>query len=180
MNDQALDHSSDSEKTVDPDPLDTLAELVVQRLTLSQEVAAVKYASGQPIDDSIREHSILESISRTLNGTRVDREIIIQFFIDQIEANKVIQRGLHQRWYAHPEEVPAVRYDLTAEVRPKFDCITKQMLQQFRHMKEAPLLRRGDIEDLIDGKFLARPFRQQLPGLHRRAAVFALRSFCTE
>ena len=180
MNHTAHDHSWDSGKAVDLDPLDILAELVVQRLTLSQEVAAAKYASGQPIDDPIREQQILESISHTLNDARVDRDIVIHFFSDQIEANKVIQRGLLQRWYAHPEEVPTVHDDLTAEIRPKFDCITSQMLEQFSNMKEVPLVRWACIEDLIDGKFMSRPFRRQLLGLHRSAAVFALRSFSTE
>lgn len=180
MNHPAHDHASDSAEAAEPDPLDVLAELVVQRLTLSQEVAAAKYTSGQPIDDPIRERRILESVSQTLDDARVNRETVLQFFSDQIEANKVIQRGLHQRWYAHPEEVPSVSHDLTAELRPKFDCITKQMLEQFSNMKEVPLLRWAGIEDLIDGKFMSRPFRRQLLGLHRSAAVFALRSFSTE
>jgi chorismate mutase len=161
------------------DSLDTLVELVVQRLSLSQDVAAAKYVSGQPIDDPIRERDVLDSVARALNGTGAAQETGMQFFRDQIEANKVVQRGLHQRWHAHPEEVPDLDRSLAAHVRPKLDVITTRMLRQFLYINELPNLRRGYIEDLLDKQLIAKAARQ-LPRLHRNAAVFALRSLCGE
>src|SRR5258708_1676609 len=87
--------------------LNTLAGLVIQRLDLAGDVAAIKYDAGRPIEDSGREQEILESVPRALEGFPDRQEAALQFARDQIEANKVIQRELRQRWYAHPEEVPA-------------------------------------------------------------------------
>jgi chorismate mutase len=160
--------------------LDRLVELVARRLALGQDVAAAKFASGGPIEDPIRERMILKSVYCALNGMGIYQEIGVQFFHDQIEANKVIQRGLHQRWRAHPEELPAVHRNLAAEVRPKLDRITAQMMQQFIHMDEVPQLRCARIEDMLDGQFFTRPPLRQLHGLRRDAAAIALRSFRTD
>jgi hypothetical protein len=54
---------------VDRIQLDKLADLVVQRLTLAQNVAATKYASGEAIDDSIRELEIPSVGSRRSPAT---------------------------------------------------------------------------------------------------------------
>jgi chorismate mutase len=45
---------------------DTLIELIVQRLTLAEDVAAGKFVGGQPIDDPIREQRILDSVAGVL------------------------------------------------------------------------------------------------------------------
>jgi chorismate mutase len=158
-------------------PSDVLIALVVQRLTVGQDVAAVKYASRQPIDDPVREKKVLQAVAHALNRTGLYEKIGRQFFRDQIEANKVIQRGLHQRWYAHPEEVPPLDRDLATTVRPELDRLTRQMMRQFECIDELPYLSLGYIEDLAAQRFFAELSRPQLPQLHRSAAVFALRSF---
>jgi chorismate mutase len=165
---------------VDKAQLDKLAELVVQRLSLAQDVAAAKYTSGNPIDDPVRELEILQWAARALNGSGLYQRIGMQFFRDQIEANKVIQRELHHRWNRHPEEVPAVNPDLASEIRPKLDQLTRQISQQFRCINKIPRFACGDIKDLIDRKFPATTPGVQLPKLHRNAAIFAMRSFCAE
>src|SRR5882762_6773311 len=57
----------DPENSIGSGPFDRLAELVIERLALSLDVAAAKYLKGGPIDDPIREHQILESMTRELN-----------------------------------------------------------------------------------------------------------------
>ena len=179
MNNQITVHPSGCSASGAINSVDMLVELVVQRLALGQDVAAAKYVSRQPIDDLARERVIMDSVARVLSDTGASREIGLQFFRDQIEANKVIQRGLHHRWYAHPDEVPAVGGNLPTQVRPKLDRITGQMLRQFMHLGDVPQLMRGHIEDMLDKRLTAMP-RRQLPGLHRTAALFALRSLCSE
>jgi chorismate mutase len=158
--------------------LDTLVELVVQRLTMAQDVAAAKYRSGAPVDDPVREQLILQSTACALNATRLDHQMGVQFFLDQVEANKVIQRGLLHHWHRHPEEVPVTIPNLATEVRPSLDRITTQMMQQFKCMDGMPRFKLGDITDLIDRRFSATFPERQLPGLHRHAAIFAMRSLC--
>ena len=160
--------------------LDRLAGLVIERLALSLDVAAAKYFNGGPIDDPIREHQILESATRELNGFGFPQQIARQFLADQLEANKIVQRRLHQRWHEHPEEVPAARRSLSAEIRPDLDNITAQMIREFTHMNELRHMRYGYIEDLVDAKLLTKMPSQDLQKAHRDAAVFALKSFVTD
>jgi chorismate mutase len=157
--------------------LHALVKLAVQRLDLAPDVAALKYDAGRPIDDFGREHEILESAARALDGFGDRRDAALQFAGDQIEANKVIQRGLHQRWYAHPEEVPAVYRNLATEIRPQLNVITRRMLREFTRMDEVPRVSGAEIRRLTEGQLAAGRLARQLPGLHRNAALFALRSF---
>jgi hypothetical protein len=111
-----------------------------------------------------------------LRGSRLYQQSGRQFFPDQIEAGKVIQRGLHQRWELHSAEVPDARRDLS-EVRAGLDCVTAQMIRQFKRMDEVPCLRRQDAEDLFITRYFAALPPWQLPRLHQAAAMFAVRSF---
>lgn len=170
----------DSENCIGSGPLDRLARLVIERLVLSHDVAAAKYLKGGPIDDPIRERQILESMTRELDGFGPPQQIARQFLADQLEANKIVQRQLHQRWREHPEEIPATRRSLSAEIRPDLDNITAQMIREFSHMREVQHVRYGYIEDLVDAKLLAMTPSPDLQKVHRDAAVFALQSFVTE
>jgi chorismate mutase len=145
---------------------------------LAQSAAAAKYGSGAPVDDPIREQQILRSAACALNATRLDYRMGIQFFRDQIEANRVIQRGLLHRWHRHPEEIPATIPNLAGEVRPGLDRITMQIMQEFTRVNEMPHFKPGDITGIIERRFTASFPERQLPGLHRHAAVFAMRSLC--
>jgi chorismate mutase len=178
MSDQTdVDQSGCPENPAGGARLAGLVELVIQRLALAQDVAAAKYGSGVPIDDPVRELKVFQSAAHTLNDVRLYEQIGIQFFRDQIEASKVIQRGLHHRWYRHPDEVPAANPDLAAEVRPKLDQITTEIIREFKCMNETPRFTHAEIIDLIDKQFAALPPSRQLPGLHRDAALFAMRAF---
>jgi chorismate mutase len=161
-------------------PLDRLAQLVMDRLALSLDVAAAKYFNGGPIDDPIRERKILASMVRQLDGFVRHQQIARQFLADQIDANKIVQRQLHQRWYEHPEEIPAVRRSLSAEIRPDLDNITAQMILEFAHMVEVPHVRYGYMEYLVDAKLLTKMPSPDLQKAYRDAAVFALQTFVTE
>ena len=103
----------------------------------------------------------------------------MRFFRDQIEASKVIQRGLYHRWYAHPEEVPFARCGLDAEVRPKISRINTQIVQHFGSAAELPRMSQEDVAGLLDQRLAAEVSARQLPRLHRAAALFAMRSLCT-
>jgi chorismate mutase len=176
MNSQTGDHQSGCADSMESAQLDALVDLVVERLSLAWEVAAAKYGSGGPIDDPIREQQVLRSVGCALNVSALSHRMGMQFFRDQIEASKVVQRGLHHRWHRHPEEIPVANPDLAAEVRPKLDRITAQIIQQFRCIDEAPCFKPGDIADLIDRRFTGAMPERHLPGLHRHAAAFAMRS----
>jgi chorismate mutase len=138
-------------------------------------VAAAKFGTTEPIDDPVREQQVLDSVATMSKTLSIDPVFSVQFFRDQIEANKVVQRGLYREWEAHQERRPTYRPSLSTEVRPQLDVITSQILEQLqatdsvRHPKYVcfvfPL-----------GSGLCTEIRRHLDALHRDALTVALRS----
>jgi chorismate mutase len=112
--------------------LKPLARLILERIMLADKVAAAKFGTGRPIDDPVREHQQLNRVAELSAGMGLDPRVSTEFFRDQIEANKVVQRGLHALWADHPELRPAARPDLAGEVRPRLDELTAQILDGLR------------------------------------------------
>ena len=157
--------------------LDALVVVAARRLVLGVDVAAAKFLSGQRVDDLVRELEILESMASTLKRAELQHPLRIEFFRDQIEANKVIQRSLYRYWSVHPEEFPVGRRHLTAELRPQLDLLNRHMLLILIRMKTMPSVRRSHIDALFDrrlrtGTAALRPLGE----LRRDAADVALRS----
>jgi len=111
-------------------------EPVVQRLVLAQDVTAAKYGSGAPVDDPACELTVLEPTAQGLESMEFYQPVVMPFFRDQIEADKVIQRELHHRWCRHSEEVPNGNRDLKAEAGPRLDRITTQVVRQLKCPEE--------------------------------------------
>ncbi|KDN77388.1 chorismate mutase [Streptomyces olindensis] len=120
--------------------LGTIIELIAQRLLLADKVAAAKYGTDTPIDDPVREAQILDDVRARATGLGLDPDAVAAVFRDQIEANKLVQRGLYARWDAHPDERPTERPDLAKEVRPALDRITTQLLAALAETEQARAL----------------------------------------
>lgn len=153
-----------------------LTELFAERLLLADKVAAAKYGTDKPIDDPARERQILDDVAARSVGLGLDPDAVTAVFRDQIEANKLVQRGLYARWDAHPEQRPTERPDLAKEVRPQLDRITTELLAALR-----------DTEALRDGPSCAPRLRvaavrsaygHRLDALHGEGLVRALPSVC--
>jgi chorismate mutase len=112
--------------------LTSVTDLVAQRLLLADKVAAAKYGTDTPIDDPVREAQILADVRDRAAAVGLDPDAVTVVFRDQIEANKLVQRGLYARWDANPGERPAERPDLAEEVRPALDRITTGLLAALR------------------------------------------------
>ncbi|MGW7680504.1 gamma subclass chorismate mutase AroQ [Kribbella sp. NPDC054772] len=108
---------------------DGLTELMIQRIVIGDDVAASKYFSGKPVDDPVREQQILESVRQSAVQLGIDPESTAQFFQAQIDASKVVQRGLLAYWAAHPDKAPTTGPDLTV-IREKLDALTAQLLAE--------------------------------------------------
>lgn len=119
---------------------DSLASLVIERLLLSDQVAASKYGTDSGIDDPVREQRLLESVELQAAAFRIDPGATADFFYDQIVASKVVQRGLFARWAAHPAEAPTDPPDLKV-IRLELDRITTALL----HELKATQGRRGSV-----------------------------------
>ncbi len=87
--------------------LGPLTDLVVERLQVSDDVAASKFGTGAPIDDPAREQQVLDQVRAQAGALGLDQDAAAAFFRDQITVSKVVQRGLFDRWTAHPDQAPS-------------------------------------------------------------------------
>jgi chorismate mutase len=112
------------------DQLSGLTDFTDQRLQLADKVAAAKFGTTSPIDDPVREQQVIDQVTALSQQIGLDPAVGSRFFRAQIEANKVVQRGLFARWTAHPETAPTEKPDLATEVRPALDRLNGQLLDQ--------------------------------------------------
>nr|WP_238357278.1 gamma subclass chorismate mutase AroQ [Kribbella italica] len=111
--------------------LGQLTGLVADRIEVGDLVAASKFGTDKPIDDPAREQVVLDQARASAIQLGIDPEETVVFFRDQVEASKVVQRGLFARWTAHPDEAPTTRPDLN-EIRATLDRLTTDLLQALR------------------------------------------------
>jgi chorismate mutase len=157
--------------------LGPLTDIAVRRLLLGDKVAAAKFGTGRPVDDPAREREELGSVAVLARNAGIDPDAGVRFFQAQIEANKMVQRGLHALWAAHPGLRPGERPDLAAEVRPELDRITTEIMRELRATRHV----RGATEEcrvlLLRARLAVEP-RVRLDTLHREALSVALRPIC--
>lgn len=158
-------------------PLGPLTDLVIQRLLVSDQVAAAKFGTGQPIDDPAREKQELDAARQSAVSLGIDPDATVSFFQQQISASKVVQQGLFDRWTAHPDQAPTTRPDL-GTIRTELDQLTTELLQQL--VAQQPVLSREfgcrielSLADATGALF------DHLDGLHRRALTVAQSQTCT-
>ncbi|MFB6844057.1 chorismate mutase [Streptomyces sp. NPDC056373] len=156
-------------------PLHSVVELAAERLATADLVAAAKWGTDSPIDDPAREQQVLDDVGDRAQQLGADPDEIRAIFRDQIEANKVVQRGLFQRWTDHPGEAPTTKPDLNV-VRQKINQVTGALVEALA----------GTSADR--GALTCRPelalaglqvhHEKHLDALHTRALARALPSVC--
>ncbi|SFS46830.1 chorismate mutase [Saccharopolyspora flava] len=115
--------------------LDPLVGSAAERVVLSDQVAAAKWGTDSPIEDPEREQQVLDGVAARAVELGLDPEEATRVFRDQIEASKLVQRGLHAYWTAHPDQQPTERPDL-GEIRPELDRLGEAILVQLRDTDE--------------------------------------------
>jgi chorismate mutase len=166
-----------AQSAVRPGSLGPLTAVAVQRILLGDKVAAAKFGTGRPIDDPVREQQELDAMAAMASREGVDPDASVRFFRAQIEANKVVQRGLYALWTEHPELRPSERPDLATEVRPELDQITAEIMRQLKATRAVRADTAGCREMLLEAQSSAE-LRFGLDALHRKALTVALRSVC--
>lgn len=155
---------------------EALVGLVATRLGLGVEVAAVKFGGGSPIEDPVREREILSWAARELDGAGSRHGAALAFFRDQIEAGKLIQRGLHERWHDRPGERPRTLRSLTDEIRPEIDAVNRRMLLLVAQLERAPQACEKHLSALLETTLAADRTLRHLGELRQRAGRLALRA----
>ncbi|MQY22323.1 gamma subclass chorismate mutase AroQ [Nocardia macrotermitis] len=127
---QSPSEKSPASDAASPDPL---IGLLLERLNTADAVIAAKWVSARGqypvIDDPAREQVVYDSMSRAGTALGLPESWVRQVFAGQIEANKMVQRGLLARWRLDPGSAPRTSPDLTA-VRPIIDRVNLQILRQ--------------------------------------------------
>jgi chorismate mutase len=106
-----------------------LIELTVTRLSIAKQVALVKWDSRSAIEDLPREEEVLETARMEARAAGLSDQEATHFFSDQIEANKLVQYGLHAQWRRIGGAPDEPRADLASDIRPRLDGLQKEFLQ---------------------------------------------------
>jgi chorismate mutase len=152
-----------------------LIESAADRVQVADRVAAAKFGTTQPIDDPAREQEVLDTMAAKAHALGLDPAAVIAFFRDQIEANKLVQRGLYAVWTANPGQVPAHRPDLTA-LRPVIDRINDALLTELAATAPTRTGITCDIR-IVAGTRLV-DVKRRLDKLHAEALNRSLHSAC--
>ncbi|MFJ8230606.1 gamma subclass chorismate mutase AroQ [Streptomyces sp. NPDC094448] len=153
-------------------PLTTLS---AERLATADLVAAAKWGTDSPIDDPAREQVVLESVRRLALEAGTDPKTTVAIFRDQIEANKLVQRGLHALWTEDPSKAPAERPDLT-EVRKEINRINTELVRAVAGSERARAA--WSCRGVLAVTAVHVRHEKQLDQLHTRALVRAVPSVC--
>ncbi|MBV4489485.1 chorismate mutase [Pseudomonas sp. RD9SR1] len=117
------------------EPLDTLLDAIEQRLASAEFVALHKWDRGQPVQDGKRELQILDGVRNNAWRYQLPAERAAAFFADQIEAHKMVQYSLLNRWHSRGRTPDTPRRDLKQELRPELDALQAKLLQ---HLASLP------------------------------------------
>lgn len=156
--------------------LGPLTGLVIERIQVSDDVAASKFGTDSPIEDPVREAQVLDSVRKQAEAAGVNADAAVAFFRDQITASKIVQRGLFDRWTAHPEEAPTTRPDL-GSIRSKLDGLATALLAELKDTEQVrgkPVACR--VQLALAG--VSGAAAEHLDALHRQALRAATDSVC--
>ncbi|GGZ44983.1 chorismate mutase [Streptomyces inusitatus] len=157
--------------------LHPIASLSADRLATADLVAAAKWGTGSPIDDPARERIVLDTVREQAEDAGADPEATVRIFRDQIEANKLVQRGLHSLWTADPAKAPVERPDL-AEVRKEINRVNGELVRAIAGSataRSAPYCR-----GVLALSALQVHHDKGLDRLHARALARAVPSVCSD
>ncbi|MFI5778491.1 gamma subclass chorismate mutase AroQ [Nocardia sp. NPDC051570] len=163
-------------------PLDRVVELALTRLRTGDTVAAAKWVSAaasgtEPvIDDPAREAVVYDAMARAGAELGVPEDWVRQVFFGQIEANKMVQRGLLARWRFDPAAAPTTAPNLAA-VRPVIDRVNGEIVAQLAAHR-AELSGPGCAERLATSVFPSLT-SGSADALHQAALVRASAALCS-
>ncbi|MEV0375256.1 chorismate mutase [Streptomyces sp. NPDC050636] len=152
-----------------------LAALSAERLATGDLVAAAKWGTGGPIDDPVREQQVLDAVAEQARRLGADPAVTVRIFRDQIEASKVVQRGLHRKWDADPSQAPVERPDLQ-EVRKEINRINGELVRAIAGSEDARSA--PSCGPVLTAAAVHVRHERFLDGLHTVALTRSLRSVC--
>ncbi|BBH43875.1 chorismate mutase [Pseudomonas sp. KU43P] len=122
-----------------PSPFLPLMSSIEQRLDLASSVAVHKWDHNLPVTAPAREQEVLSRVSEMAPDYGLTPERAAAFFNDQIEANKLVQYSLIDRWNSLGQRPPAARLDLANEIRPRLDELQTALLLELSRLDQLQL-----------------------------------------
>jgi len=112
-----------------------LLQLINTRLEVAPLVAKSKWNTKTPINDPIREKTILDSVEASASKMGLDKHFARDFFQAQFEAGKKVQVQLYEKWEkeAQPPFDPTI--NLATEVRPILDSLSPLLLLELKKIQ---------------------------------------------
>ncbi|MGW5224605.1 gamma subclass chorismate mutase AroQ [Nocardia niigatensis] len=166
----------------DSGSVDRLVELLAERIATADTVAAVKWegaarGGGEPvIDDPVREQAIYDAMGQLGAERSLPAQLVRQVFQGQIEASKIVQRGLVTEWRYGLASAPVPATDLSG-IRPAIDGLNVAIIDELS--SERIELTRSDCPALVAAAVLGVAGSNHLDALHSAALVRASTPLCT-
>lgn len=159
--------------TPSADGLAQVVQLAAQRTLVSDQVAASKLGTGQPVTDPAREAVVIADARAQAGRLGIDPEWVARVVQDQIAASTQVQNDLLKQWAEHPESKPTERPDL-AKVRPEITRISNDLVAALKVAE--PVHAQGSCSASLAAATTTQD--EQLDAIHKAALDRAVKSVC--
>lgn len=119
------------------DPLSRLEALVGERLLVIDEVARSKWNARLPATDPAREAELLQSSIALSAELGLDEDFARAILESQLAASRFVQESAFARWRLADEPPFTNTRDLTLDLRPELDALTREILIAAQDAKPA-------------------------------------------
>jgi len=137
-----------------PDATTTsLAQLMVQRLAIADQVAWVKYQNGAPVLDPVREKQVMDRVVSEATAAGIDPQLAARFFEAQMRASRIRQQELITKWSQGALLPTWGPLSLKDDIRPVLDQITIDLINELKGFPDSASSRRSLAKALSDAGY---------------------------
>lgn len=112
------------------DPVMALKAAMTDRLAAMPDVARHKWNAGAAVEDRAREEAVIAAAIEAGRDAGLDAQAVGQAITAQIEAAKLVQSALFDRWTIAGEGRFADVPDLGTELRPRISAATRAVVER--------------------------------------------------
>ncbi|MEG2805277.1 gamma subclass chorismate mutase AroQ [Stenotrophomonas sp.] len=156
-----------------PSPLHALLDAVTARNAIAHAVAASKYPQNRAVEDPAREQVVLEDTRRKAEARGLEADAVVQFQVQLIQANKLVQHMDYQQFRAGrlPPPAPAL-----PGIRARIDQADQRILATWAQV--VPLRTDPACPAWVAGGIAQQQAAASLPEVEVMALVRAMVGFC--
>lgn len=125
----AAPSASTAQESLSPQ-LSRLSKLIVERLSLMEDVAAYKWAHKLPVEDKARETNVIAAGQAAAVALGLAPESVAPFLQAQMEAAKTVQKAKINSWRRGRKRPPKRIPDLAKDLRPAISTATDALMRQ--------------------------------------------------